>query len=358
MKKLTPFVLVGLAGTLATGLVFLAQAGPLNPPGGAVSSTYKTLSEVEPRIAVNSVNTPGDGTTLFRISLPGSYYLTGNVDGVSGKRGIVISANGVTLDLNGFALNGVTGSLDGIASEATFISGCTVRNGTVRLWAGNGITFNVANASGNRIQNVTADGNVGGIVCGLSGVIERCVATGNTTGFLLGPNSVIRDSQVSSSNAGGTGIQASDDCRVIACVANGAVLGINTGNNCIVTDCTAQKNTTAGITAATRCTVTNCTANDNPGSGIVVTGNQGRYDGNTTIGNGNDGLSFVTATFGNLIVRNTSYSNSNFQFRIQGVTGAGVSGPTRNDCAPIMGTNTVVGDWLSTNTNPWSNFGR
>ena len=38
----------------------ISIGGPLNPPSGPISSTYKTLTEVEPRILINDVNTPGD----------------------------------------------------------------------------------------------------------------------------------------------------------------------------------------------------------------------------------------------------------------------------------------------------------
>jgi len=63
--------------------VLWVNAGDLNPPPGPVASTMKTLSEVEPRIAVNSINTPGDADSLFKITQPGSYYLTGNITGVA-----------------------------------------------------------------------------------------------------------------------------------------------------------------------------------------------------------------------------------------------------------------------------------
>ncbi|HYD01267.1 MAG TPA: hypothetical protein VEB22_08580, partial [Phycisphaerales bacterium] len=100
-----------LAGGLACGA---ASAGPLNPPTGAIVSSGKTLAEVEPRMAVNAANTPGDADSLFRITQPGSYYLTANVAGVPAKHGIEIAVGGVTLDLNGFELTGVAGSLDGV----------------------------------------------------------------------------------------------------------------------------------------------------------------------------------------------------------------------------------------------------
>ena len=59
----------------------------------------------EPRIAINTASTPGDADSVFRITQPGSYYLTGNTSGVAAKHGIEIDASDVTLDLMGRAGN-------------------------------------------------------------------------------------------------------------------------------------------------------------------------------------------------------------------------------------------------------------
>lgn len=107
------FVTVFLGNTLA------APAGDLNPPAGPVAPTMKTLVEVEPRTAVNSANTPGDADSVYKITTPGSYYLTDSITGVSGKHGIKIETDDVTLDLMGFALIGVPGSLDGVMAPPT-----------------------------------------------------------------------------------------------------------------------------------------------------------------------------------------------------------------------------------------------
>ncbi|MBC7772077.1 MAG: hypothetical protein H7210_06265, partial [Pyrinomonadaceae bacterium] len=121
-------LVVAFAGIIA----YTAWAGPLDPPAGPVTPTFKTLSEVEPRTAINTANTPGDADSRFKITQPGSYYLTGNITGVAAKSGIEIAASGVSLDLNGFDLVGVPGSLDGITLAANNFNGLEIRNGSVR----------------------------------------------------------------------------------------------------------------------------------------------------------------------------------------------------------------------------------
>src|SRR6185295_2010419 len=94
-------------------------AGPLNPPAGSPGSTFKTLTEVEPRTVINLANTPGDFNSVYRITSPGSYYVDHNLAGSPGKHCIEIEADNVTLDLTGFALTGAVGYVDGINVPAT-----------------------------------------------------------------------------------------------------------------------------------------------------------------------------------------------------------------------------------------------
>jgi len=84
-------VLGAVASLAGLFIAYSAWAGPLDPPAGPVTSTYKTLTEVEPRTAINTTNTPGDADSLFKITQPGSYYLTGNITGVAAKHGIEIA---------------------------------------------------------------------------------------------------------------------------------------------------------------------------------------------------------------------------------------------------------------------------
>ena len=77
---------------------------PPGPPGPAM----KTLEQIEPRVPISSLP--------FSITGPGSYYLTTNLTGAAGQNGIVVQADNVTLDLNGFALIGASGSSNGIVA--------------------------------------------------------------------------------------------------------------------------------------------------------------------------------------------------------------------------------------------------
>ncbi|HZW06459.1 MAG TPA: hypothetical protein VFF65_04995, partial [Phycisphaerales bacterium] len=152
---------VGLAGVAALASA-RAKAGPLNPPAGAVGSTGKTLTEVEPRTAINAANTPGTATALYRITQAGNYYLTGPVAGVAGKSGIEIVADDVTIDLMGFRVQGVAGSLNGITTGGAIISDRTIiRNGRVSGWGDNGVYLSNGGGTGvgSVIEDVEAVGN-------------------------------------------------------------------------------------------------------------------------------------------------------------------------------------------------------
>src|SRR5262245_42158782 len=134
IRSRTTIAIASLALVATAGLLV---AGPLAPPAGPVTSTFKTLTETEPRIAINATNTPGSGSAMFLISQPGSYYLTGNITGAASKTAISVITSNVTIDLGGFAMTGVAGSLVGI--EAQGESNLTVTNGTLSSWGAGAI---------------------------------------------------------------------------------------------------------------------------------------------------------------------------------------------------------------------------
>jgi hypothetical protein len=327
-------------------------AGPLTPPAGPVTSTNKTLVEVEPRTAISATNTPGDANSVFRISFPGSYYLTDDVVGVSGKHGIKITASNVTLDLNGFTLDGQgnIGSLDGITNDGTRAN-ITVRNGSVVRWGNSGVDLPTSIAAvGRRIERIDAQFNLqDGISAGDNAVVQSCTAHSNAgNGFQLGASAVVTGCSAFDNGARGfgTGITASlTDCVardngnigfttstgsvLTGCLAaSNASVGFSLGNNTVVTNCSARSNTQSGINVGTASSVIDCLAVSNAqngisfGSGSVIRGNIVRSNtlvGLLTFSNGsriegnvstfNDvGLSVQSA--GNIIVRNQCGQNT------------------------------------------------
>lgn len=94
-------------------LCAVASAGPLHPPQGPITSTMKSLDAIEPRVCVNDL--PGDEGAVVIIDQPGQYFLRADIVGGVGQHGIRVTAQGdVSIDLNGFDLLGVPGSLHGI----------------------------------------------------------------------------------------------------------------------------------------------------------------------------------------------------------------------------------------------------
>lgn len=167
----------GLAGVAAMSK--LASGGPLMPPPGPVSPTGKTLSEVEPRIPVQSL--PGSATALHVISEPGSYYLTGNIQGMAGKRAIEISASGVVLHLGDAVLVGAPGVEAGVESLPG-VAGIQIQGGNFIAWP-NSVLLGDA-SSVERLSSVDLPTGVG-VRVGGHGLIDRCVATGPGNGIRL-----------------------------------------------------------------------------------------------------------------------------------------------------------------------------
>ena len=89
----------------------------------------------ETRTALAAETTPGDGDSVYRITRAGSYVLTANLQGAAGKSGIEIAASNVTLDLNGYTLQGIPTARDGICIDGSAaFENLTVRNGAVVGW--------------------------------------------------------------------------------------------------------------------------------------------------------------------------------------------------------------------------------
>ena len=148
-----------------------AHAGDLNPPSGSIEPTD--------RIPLNArtVSFP------FVINTSGSFVLTSNLTGIANQHGIVIVADGVSLDLNGFSIIGIAGSKSGV-----FVSGVrsstVVVNGTIRSWGGHGL--DASKSENCRLSGlVTAENEGDGVRIGSASLIEGLTSAGNVGAGIL-----------------------------------------------------------------------------------------------------------------------------------------------------------------------------
>lgn len=235
------------AGAFAISALSIWGAGSLTPPPGAPAPTMKTLDELDAKL---EKRTPISSVPYF-VSAPGSYYLTNNLTGVSGEYGIVVQDNvrDVTIDLNGFAMTGVSGVLDGIRCGATGVSNLIVCNGSVRGWV---IGIKADTAVNVVIRDVRVVGNSStGIAVGNQSTLLRCVVQSNA----------------------GIGISGGTGCKLVECTAAGQTGGgdgINLGETSLVVDCVATGNTGDGVELDARCTVSGTVASGNTGRGMVT----------------------------------------------------------------------------------------
>lgn len=226
----------------------------------------KTLEQIESRTPITTATTPGDGTALFIINQSGSYYLTGNITGVVGKAGIRIESTRVLVDLNGYSLVGVPGSLQGITVTGGG-EGFSYRNGSILNWGGDGL--NAGHEA--LVESVNVSGNGGnGIKTGGKSRVVKCAASYHlgANGIFLSGNGHVSDC-VANDNQQGIYVDAGS--AVIACSAfNNTVYGIHVGAGSVIKNCATSYNNVGGILAEDHSVVGDSAASVNQGSGISV----------------------------------------------------------------------------------------
>ena len=261
--------------------------GSLTPPGPP-APTMKTASQIEPRTLISSAP--------FVITNSGSYYLTTNLS-VNLGNAIFISANQVTLDLNGFTISSTDGANLGsgiLLNNATNVD-ITILNGHITsgvtnngsgvfsgpgfahgIWYSGGIPNNV------RVTGVSVSGCLqGGIIIGqnFSSVVESCSVS------TVGADGINADlvSRCSVNNCRSNGINAhiASDC-VASCVAGNGInvdiannsYGNSTGGNGIFAIASANNsygNSDASGDGIHAVTANNCNGSSFIGSGLTVT---------------------------------------------------------------------------------------
>ena len=191
------------ASLLAT--VFLASGSAFAVDG--VVEINQARAEIG---GISDTDTPGFPVTIDQ---PGSYRLTGNVVVDGSTNAIHIVAKHVSIDLNGFSIQGpvicpnggncsqgyVNGA-DGVkaASGADFLS---VRNGSIFGMGGRGLDCNNAEACVADELSITSNAG-GGIGAGKEARISNCVIKANSSFGAVLSFSTIVDSNIFTWNGG------------------------------------------------------------------------------------------------------------------------------------------------------------
>jgi len=195
----------------------------------------------------SAVHATSAGTAInsipYTISTPGMYHLTGNLIQTTSSDIIVISSDNVTLDLNGFMIQG-TGSRSGIEITAPN-SNIEIRNGAIT-----GTLYAIDSSSGSsniKVHDIRATNNLKGInLWSKQNVVTNNVATGNSIG-IVAHHSTLKNNIAS--NNSGNGISASHSMVINNTASNNGVHGFGNIDNGTVIGNIANDNGEMGILA-------------------------------------------------------------------------------------------------------------
>jgi len=300
------------------------------------------VNEINQARALAGGVTPGD-TPGYPVTLSqsGSYRLTGNLT-LTDKdmTGIEITANDVTVDLNGFGIFGVVEcSYNGTATNCvpsdgtglgivTFSSptvtpaqNASVVNGTIRGMGLFGILF----GRGGRVHAIRSISNgLRGISCSPDCIVDSNVVNYNGGSGLTGSGTVRGNTAKYNDNGISASGSVSDNVA-----NNNEHTGINASG--VVSDNTAVSNGGTGIIASG--TVAGNNSYDNKGLGIQVS--SGSLVSNNTA-SGNDGVGL-----GGVGTLKSAYSNNVFVDNNGGNTNPQVAGPLLPIGTNLCATNTI-----------------
>ncbi|MEM1323688.1 MAG: right-handed parallel beta-helix repeat-containing protein [Bacteroidota bacterium] len=337
---------------------FYFNQGTPSAPSWTRIGTRDDLQLQDARTPIDSVahfaNYGSVGYTSYVITEPGSYYLTQNVISAQpGAFGIVIDADDVFLDLNGYTLQGDRtenpnvltlpsggGTGDGIHLEGTRVN-ITIQNGTIDSWAGNGIYGNATNLSSFQHLLIRNNGDAGmeihdynvvidckayynfndGIDTGEGCTLSNCKSTHNS-GYGFDINRFATLDRCMASHNARDGFSISQDGKLTNCTATAnEEIGINASIGSFISFCLSNDNEEAGIQISSDCMVSNSVASYNGQnltsaasdssiySGIRISGNGGYLFNNVCSNNEYAGIAAVsgvqdTKIVGNLLIQN------------------------------------------------------
>jgi len=195
-------------------------------PKTLISTTFAALcatafaqSTIDHNKALAGNVTPGDSSGYpVVISAPGSYKLTGNLVVPPGTDGIVITADGVTLDLNGYSISGpqvctgdtaytvyCQGGVTALGVRSNKLM-TTVRNGLVQGFAG-GIGLGTDGTRGSyRVEDIVAVHNTVFGVYLMGGTVARTQGNWNgVVGILVQEGAMVESAAVHNKHYGFSG---------------------------------------------------------------------------------------------------------------------------------------------------------
>lgn len=272
----------------------------------APAAAVDGVQEINQTCAAGPGCFPGDGPRFpVTILQPGSYRLTSNLTlPDENTSAIRVEASEVSIDLNGFAIVGVTtcaglpvtcattGTGNGVEIDDDGQRvGVSVRNGSIRGMGSRGVLLGaLSSAEDLRVR----ESGVVGIEVGSHSAVRNCEVFSNRFRGIVASNSVVSGN--TAVNNGLAGIEVGD------CVVSGNMatlnqgLGISVGGHSTVIANTASNNWGHGIVAAGDSTLVDNTASNNARLGAppfdgIACGARCNVRGNTATQNSGRGLS-------------------------------------------------------------------
>jgi hypothetical protein len=258
MKTKLPMLVAALLIAILDSQFSTVVAQGALTPSGAPAPLFKTLQQVEPRTAITN-------TGAVTIAASGSYYLATNIIVASGDA-VTITADNVTLDLNGFT---ISSTAPGGSGSGVLLSGgrrnIAIRNGQIEGDPAsangfqNGIMWSTSEPRNVRVTDLAVSGcSLHGIQLGddFSTVVEGCTVH----------------------TVGAEGIRAGiiNRCTALQCGAS-AIVGVN------ATDCYGSSTASFGLTVTK---AANCSGTSAGGTGIFAFTAQNCYGASTGGGTG------------------------------------------------------------------------